>query len=118
MFNSDGKFSQQVERSKYLGSVITQNEKLDEEVKGRLGVAGKLFNRNIKGGSVGIQKDDYSDNDSGSETWTTSKKQSSKIYNTEMRYLREIDEKTIINRVRNDDVRHILKMQPAENIIE
>lgn len=101
---------QQIEKFKYLGTVISWDGRTDNEIMERTAATGRVFN-SIKTtflGNKDIPKEirvqifkkvvipilTY-----GSESWTTTEKHRKKIQATEMRFLRKIEGKTIMDHV-------------------
>lgn len=86
--------------------MISQDGRLDEEIREKAADAGKLVNS--------VKKENFKTKlilKDGAKTWTTAKKQRSKINSTEIRYLRKVDAKTITDKVRDH-------LQPIENVME
>lgn len=120
---------EQVARFKYLGSIFTEDGKIDEEISERAGAAGRLFN-SIKTDflnkkeipsdvkvevfkKVAVPTLTYA-----SESWTTTEMHRSKIRSAEMRFLRKIDGKNKLDKIRNEKFREKLGTKPVEITIE
>lgn len=112
---------EQVRTFKHLGAVISEDGKMDEEVNERKTVGGKIYN-NIKHSFLGkkaIPKDIivqvfekvvtpiliHRD-----ETWTLTEIQKRKLTATEMRFLRRIESKTRLDKIRNTTYTGTLKV--------
>lgn len=120
---------EQVNRFKYLGTIITGDGRIDEEIRERTAAGGRLFN-SIKNSFLGkkeIPKDIRVEIFKkvvtpiliyGAETWTMTEKQKSKITAIEMRFLRKMENKTKIDKIRNTTFRQNLKIRPTVEKIE
>ena len=53
----------------------------------------------------------------GCETWAPTKKQINRIQTEEMRFLRQVNGCTILEKIKNDDIRNELKVEPLYNKI-
>lgn len=119
-----GTVLEQVKSFKYLGAHLNEEGRMEEEIRERIGAAGRFFHatRNTFIGKkevstqakVSVYKTvflpilTYS-----SESWTLTTRLKSQIQAMEMRYLRKVIGKTRRDRVRNATVRRDLGVQPA-----
>lgn len=119
---------EQVDKFKYLGSTLNFEGKIEDEISERLEATGRLFNamktkflskkevpKHVK---VEVFKKvvtpvlTYA-----SESWTTSTKTISQITSMEMRFLRKIEGKTKLDRIRNETYRETLDTKPIEETV-
>ena len=117
----DGRL-ESVEVVKYLGVMISGDGRMEEEVRSRIGKAARVIgvlnepvwkrkelSRRTKlrvYNAIVVPTLMY-----GSETWVLNKQQESAIQATEMRVLRRIAEKRMVDRVRNVEIRDELKQE-------
>lgn len=120
---------EQVEKYKYLGVIMQEDGKIDSEIEQRIGATGRLYNairktflekKEIpKQTKVEIYKKvavpvlTYS-----SESWTTTEKHQSRLTSMEMRFLRKIENKTKLDRIKNEVHRQNLKIKPIKHKIQ
>lgn len=113
----------------YLGTIISEDGKMDTEILSRSKKATQIYyqlNKTIFGkteistktknqiyNAVAVPTMIY-----GSETWPLTIKQGSKMTATEMKYLRKIAGKTKRDRCKNNDIRESLKQKALVTIIE
>ena len=111
-----------VEVVKYLGVMISGDGRMEEEIRSRIGKAARVIgalnepvwkrkelSRRTKlrvYNAIVVPTLMY-----GSETWVLNKQQESAIQATEMRVLRRIAEKRMVDRVRNVEIRDELKQE-------
>ena len=111
-----------VEVVKYLGVMISGDGRIEEEIRSRIGKAArgigvlnepvwkrKELSRRTKlrvYNTIVVPTLVY-----GSETWVLNKQQESAIQAVEMRVLRQIAEKRMVDRVRNVEIREELKQE-------
>ena len=120
----NGKILEEVKTFKYLGSVITEDGKITEEIGKRIqqansfyqGVRGILWNRDVPKKCKKILYSTYDEPilTYATGAWTTTKREESRIQAAEMKFLRAIEGKTRRDRVRNEEIRRkteILKLQ-------
>lgn len=124
-----GTVLEQVKNFKYLGAHLNEEGRMEDEIKERIGAAGRFFHA-IRNSFIGKKEVSmrakvtvyktvflpiisYS-----SESWTLSKKLESKIQAMEMRYLRKILGKTRRDRIRNITVRKDIGVEPSIDIIK
>lgn len=123
------KIIEQVKCYNYLGTTIEDTGKLDREINERTGKVGRLFNamrttflgkreipKNIK--VEVVKKVVIPTLIYGSESWTLTDRNMSRVNATEMRFLRKIEGKTRRDRIRNEVFRENLKIKPIEKIIQ
>lgn len=123
-----GKTVEQVSNFKYLGSCISSNGKIDEEINERTATGGKIFN-SIKTNFLGkaeipkdikvevVKKVVYPALVYGSESWPITDKQKKRITSTEMRFWRKIEGKTKLDRIRNTTYREQLKVKAVDEVV-
>ncbi|XP_068082743.1 LINE-1 retrotransposable element ORF2 protein [Anabrus simplex] len=125
----DSKPLEQVTKFKYLGSIISSDGKMEEEITERIGTAGRLFNairtnflnkKEIsKGTKLAVYKSTFIPTLTyGCESWVLTERTKSRIQATEMRYLRKVEDKTRRDRIRNTAIRKVLNMKPLEKTIQ
>ena len=111
-----------VEVVKYLGVMISGDGRMEEEIRSRIGKAARVIgvlnepvwkrkelSRRTKlrvYNAIVVPTLVY-----GSETWVLNKQQESAIQAVEMRVLRRIAEKRMVDRVRNVEIREELKQE-------
>jgi hypothetical protein len=124
-----GKDLEQVENFIYLGVIIKENGKIEEEINTRMLNAGKLYhaiNKGFLGKKEIIQKTKMEIYSSTyiprllyrSESWVITEKQKQNIQTAEMKYLRRVIGKTRRDKIRNEMIKMNLGTQPLQNIIE
>ncbi|KAI5725714.1 hypothetical protein M8J77_019224 [Diaphorina citri] len=123
-----GQQLQVTDKFKYLGSILSQNGKIEEEVTNRIKVAGNFYSsiRSIiwnKHVPTKCKREIYKTYyipilTYGSETWTVRKKEESRIQAAEMKFLRSILGKTRRDRIRNDEIRRTIGVEKLQERIE
>lgn len=120
---------EQVDNVKYLGAIIDKTGKIEEEINNRIATTAKLFygiNRGF------INKKEISNKTKltvyktvylptllyGSETWVLTEKQHKKIQVQEMKYLRKVAGVTIMDKIRNEEIRERLKIESVRKYME
>lgn len=119
----------QVDDIKYLGAVIDRTGKYEEEINNRINKATKLYH-SIKRGF--INKKEISTKTkmtvyktiylptllSGNETWVLTEKLEKRLQVAEMKYLRRAANVTIMDKIRNDNIRDKLGIESVQKYIE
>ena len=125
----EGQKLQQVNYFKYLGSTISHDGRVDDEIKNRTAATGRLYhmiNKSFlnkkeisKNTKLTVYKTIYMPTLTyGCESWPMTSKHYSWIQTMEMRYLRKVQGKTKRDRIRNQTIRMGLGMAPLANTIE
>lgn len=125
----DGEIIDQVERYKYLGSVINNRGSSEGELKARIQSANRLYaalrrkfldhKQITRRTKISIFKSMYLPVLlHGGENWTLTERQEKQLQAMEMKYLRRVLGVRRIERKRNEDIRNELKVEPAKKILE
>ena len=125
----DGTVLEKVNLFKYLGSVISANGKMDDDIIERIGAASRLFNsirqpflnkkEVTKKTKLAVYKSTFVPTLTyGCESWTLTEKSKSKLQAMEMRFLRKADNKTRRDRIRNTSIRKSLNVNPLLHTIQ
>ena len=111
----NGNILEVVKSFKYLGSVITEDGKITEEIGKRIQqansfyqcVRGIVWNRDVPKKCKRVLYTTYYEPilTYAAGTWTTTKRLESRIQSAEMKFLRSIEGKTRKDRVRNEEIR-------------
>ena len=128
-FTMNGQMLEIVDQYKYLGTIFTQNGKINQEVKHRISQSSKIYyqiNKTVISKKEVDTKTKLQVYNSiyqptllyGAESWPITRKIESQIVATEMRYLRKITNKTRKDRERNTNIREQLNIKPITQIIE
>ena len=107
---------------KYLGVMISGDGRMEEEIRSRIGKAARVigvlnepvWKRKELSRRTKLRVDNADVVPTlvcGSETWVLNKQQESAIQAVEMRVLRQIAEKRMVDRVRNVEIREELKQK-------
>ena len=120
---------EQVDAMKYLGVMISSDGSMEKEVEARIGSA-----KQVIGGlsEIVLRRKELSRNTKlkvmnatmmptllyGSETWSLSKKQQSRIQATQMNVLRRIEGLSRLDRVRNVDIREKLRQEGVLDMVK
>ena len=120
---------EQVDAMKYLGVMISSDGSMEKEVEARIGSATQVI-----GGlsEIVLKRKELSRNTKlkvmnatmmptllyGSETWSLSKKQQSRIQATQMNVLRRIEGLSRLDRVRNVDIREKLRQEGVLDMVK
>ena len=129
MIKMNGENLEFVDQYKYLGTIFSNNGKINEEIKNRIKLTTNVYyqlNRTIIGKpeisretKLQIYKTIYTPILLyGSESWPINTKVKKQIETTEMKYLRRVVNKTRRDRERNTNIRQELGVTPLENQIE
>lgn len=113
----------------FLGSMITEDGKIDAELANRANKSSRIYytmNKTILGHKdidLEVKKKIYNmitlpTITYASESWTLRKKDEIKINAIEMKHLRRMAGKTKWDRVRNEDIREIIKQEPIQRKIK
>ena len=123
-----GKVIKEVDAFKYLGSKLTRKGNIREEISERIENCSKFYYcvsdiiRNWKipvKAKIMIYKSYYLPILTyGSECWTWTKKDLSRLQATEMRFLRGVLDKTRRDRIRNDTIRNTLQINTLKETME
>ena len=114
---------------KYLGTIFTQNGKINQEVQHRIQLASMVHHQIRR---TLIKKPEIEEKTKlqiyntvfvpiltyGAESWPITSKIQSKLTAAEMRFLRDIKNKTKLDKIRNTTIREQLKQQDLLGMIE
>jgi hypothetical protein len=120
---------EKVENFKYLGVIIKENGKIEEEINTRMLNAGKVYHainkkfprkeRDKSKTKMAIYSSTYIPTLLyESESWVITDKQKQDIQTAEMKYLRRVIGKTRRDKIRNEMIRMNLGIQPLHNKME
>lgn len=126
---TEGKEIEQVSQYKYLGAIVEESGSLEGEINNRVTAASKVFhslrtkflnNKEVSKktkivvfDAIYIPTLTY-----GSETWVTNKRQESRLQAAEMKYLRRTEGVSMLDKIRNTDIRKNLGVAPIKKKIE
>ncbi|KAI4461171.1 reverse transcriptase (rna-dependent dna polymerase) [Holotrichia oblita] len=124
-----GKQLERVSTYEYLGSIITEDGRMDMDINNRIKKTNKIYyalNKTIIGkkeidkniklkvyNAIAIPTMTYQ-----CESWPLQKKQEGKIIATEMKFLRKISGKTKWDKIRNEQIRHKVNQEVITAKIE
>lgn len=120
---------EQVNSYKYLGTIINDDGKLDEEINNRIRKANQVY-YNLNNTIIGKREVNKKTKMQiyktvylpvllyGAETWAMMDKHKSRVTASEMKYLRKVVGKTKRDRVRNINIRNELQQAPVVEQIE
>lgn len=127
--NINNQTVEQVDNIKYLGITIDRTGKMEEEINNRIATTTKLFHGINRGF---LNKKEISSKTKltiyktvylptllyGSETWVMTEKLHKKIQVLEMKYLRKVAKVTIMDKIRNEEIRERLEIENVKKHIE
>lgn len=125
----DGKELEQVRKYEYLGTTISMDGRIDEEIKNRISKANKIYyqinNTLIAKRELSIKAKTHLYKTIfvptltyAAESWTILDKHRSKITASEMKYLRRSLGKTKRDRIRNRNIREVLEIEALTDLVE
>lgn len=125
----NGQQLEYVDKYEYLGTIISMNGKIEQEVRNRISKASRVYyqiNNTLIGKKeistktkIHLYKTIYTPTLTyGAESWTMIDKHKSMVTAAEMKYLRKVQGKTRRDRVRNKSIRDELDLRPLVDEIE